>query len=108
MAKYLIEETVAGAGYAGIIQKPEDRSKAILPLFKAAGCKLDYFYVSLIDNKTYLIIDAPDLISVNTMTAKVMASGTLSAIKCTPIIDASEAVGLFEKAAGLTYRPVGK
>jgi uncharacterized protein with GYD domain len=108
MAKYLIEETIAPPGYAGMLQKPEDRSKAIRPLFEAAGCKLEHFYVSLIDNKTYLIIESPDLISANTLTANFMAGGGLSSIKCTPIVAVSEAVDLFKKAASLTYRPPGK
>jgi len=108
MAKYLIEETVAPQGFAGILLKPEDRAKVLRPLFEAAGCKLEQFYGSLIENKTYLIVESPDLNSVYTLWANFVATGAASAIKCTPLIAVSEAVGLFKKAARLAYRPPGK
>jgi uncharacterized protein with GYD domain len=108
MAKYLIEETVSPQGFAGILQKPEDRSKVLRPLFETAGCKLEQFYGSLIENKTYLIVESPDLNSLYTLTANFLATGAASAIKCTPLITISEAVGLFKKAASLAYRPPGK
>jgi uncharacterized protein with GYD domain len=108
MAKYLIEETVSPQGYAGVLQKPEDRSKVLRPLFETAGCKLEQFYASLIENKTYLIVESPDLNSVYTLCANFVAAGAASAIKCTPLIAVSEAVSLFKKAAKLGYRPPGK
>ena len=47
MTKYLIEETISPQAMAGILQNPEDRSEVLTPLFEAAGCKLEQFYVSL-------------------------------------------------------------
>lgn len=108
MAKYLIEETVASEGYAGILQKPEDRSDALRPLFEAAGCKLEQFYVSLIENKTYLMVEAPDLNRVWSIWANFMAAGAASSIKCIPIMLVSEGVELYKDAASLGYRPPGK
>jgi uncharacterized protein with GYD domain len=108
MAKYLIEETLAPKGIAGVLEKPEDRNKVLRPLFEAAGCKLEQFYGSLIENKTYLIVESPDLNNVYTLCANFVAAGAASAIKCTPLIAVSEAVGLFKKAAKLGYRPPGK
>jgi uncharacterized protein with GYD domain len=108
MAKFLIEETVAPKGIAGILEKPEDRAKVLRPLFETAGCKLEQFYASLIENKTYLIVESPDLNSVFALWANFVAAGAASAIKCTPLIAVSEGVGLFKKAAKLGYRPPGK
>lgn len=108
MAKYLIEETVASMGCAGILQKPEDRHKTLLPFFEAAGCKLEQFYVSLIENKTYLIVEAPDLQSVWAIWVNFVAAGAASSIKCIPVVPVSEGVDLFKKAASLVYRPPGK
>ena len=108
MTKYLIEETVAPQGFAGVLQKPEDRSEVLRPLFEAAGCKLEQFYISLIENKAYLIVESPDLNSVYTVTANFLATGAASSIKCTPLITISEAVDLMKKAASVAYRPPGK
>ena len=108
MAKYLIEETVGTPGFQGMLQKPEDRSEALKPIFEAAGCKLEQFYVSLIENKTYLMVESPDLDSVYTVGATFLASGAAASIKYIPLKTISEAVDLFKKAGSLGYRAPGK
>jgi uncharacterized protein with GYD domain len=108
MAKYLIEETLASKGVAGVLENPEDRTEPVRRVFEAAGCKLEQFYVSLIENKTYLIVESPDLKSVNTVTMTFLAAGAASSIKCTPLLTAAEAVAMLKRAAGLGYRPPGK
>lgn len=108
MAKYLIEETVGSPGFQGMLQKPEDRSEVLKPIFEAAGCKLEHFYVSLIENKTYLIVESPDLDSVYTVGATFLASGAASAIKYIPLKTISEVADIAKKAASLGYRPPGK
>ena len=108
MAKYLIEETVATQGMAGMLKNPEDRMGPVGRIFEAAGCKLEHFYGSLIENKTYLIVDSPDLKSVYTVTTNFVAAGAAAAIKVIPLVTVSEAADLIKKAASLSYRPPGK
>ncbi len=108
MAKYLIEETIGPQGFQGISQKPEDRSEVLKPIFEAAGCKLEQFYISGIENKAYLIVESPDLNSLYTVGATFMAGGTALALKYTPQLTVPEVVDLFKKAASLGYRPPGK
>ena len=108
MTKYLIEETISPQAMAGILQNPEDRNEVLNPLFEAAGCKLEQFYISLTENKAYLIVESPDLNSVNIVTANFLAGGTASSIKCTPLITFPEVVDLVKKAASLTFRPPGR
>jgi uncharacterized protein with GYD domain len=108
MAKYLIEETFSSQAAAGVMQKPEDRFKVLEPVCEAAGCKLEQFYVSGIENKSYLIIESPDLNTVCTLGTTFLASGAAQAIKYVPLLTVPEAVDLFKKAASLGYRPPGK
>jgi uncharacterized protein with GYD domain len=108
MAKYLIEETLAPKEVAGVLENPEDRTEPVRRVFEAAGCKLEQFYASLIENKTYLIVEAPDLNSVCKVWVNFVAAGVASSIKCTPLITASEAADLFKRAASVAYRPPGK
>ena len=108
MAKYLIEETISNQAVAGIMQNPEDRNEVIRSLFEAAGCKLEQFYVSGIENKAYVIVEAPNLNSIYTLGATFMAGGASSSIKYIPLITVPEAAGLFKKAASLGYRPPGE
>ena len=108
MAKYLIEETISNQAVAGIMQNPEDRNEVLRLLFEAAGCKLEQFYVSGIENKAYVIVEAPDLNSVYTVGATFLAGGTASSLKCAPLLTLPEAVDLYKKAASLGFRPPGK
>ena len=108
MAKYLIEETLEPQGMAGMFKNPEDRMEPIRRIFEAAGCKLEQFYGSLTENKTYLIVESPDLKSIYAVTANFLAAGAAASIKCSPLFTTSEAVDIFKKAASLPYRPPGK
>jgi len=108
MAKYLIEETFSSQAAAGIMQKPEDRNAVLRPIFEAAGCKLEHFYISGIENKAYLIVESPDLNSIYTVGATFLASGAVSSIKYIPLLTVPEAVDLFKKAASLGFRPPGR
>ena len=108
MAKYLIEETFSTQSAAGMLQNPEDRSEVLKPLFEAAGCKLEQFYVSGIENKAYLIVESPDLNSVYTVGTTFLAGRAASSIKYIPLVTIPEVVDLCKKAASLGYRPPGK
>jgi len=108
MAKYMIEETTTPQAAAGLLQNPEDRSQVLAPILEAAGCKLEHFYVSTIENKAYLIVESPDLESVYTVAVNFQAAGAAQAIKCIPLLPMSEIVGLARKAAGLGYHPPGR
>ena len=107
MAKYLIEETFSSQAVAGIMQKPEDRFEVLKPICEAAGCVLEQFYVSGIENKSYLIVESPDLKSVSMIGTTFLASGAASAIKHVPLLTVPEAVDLLKEAASLGYRPPG-
>ena len=108
MAKYLIEETTTTQAAAGILQNPEDRFEVLKPIFEKAGCQLEQFYISGIENKAYLIVEAPDLKNVYTVGAVFQAGGTAASIKYIPLIPMAEMVELAKKAASLGFRPPGK
>ena len=108
MAKYMIEETTTPQAAAGLLQNPEDRSQVLAPLFEAAGCKLEQFYVSGIENKAYLIVESPDPESVYTVAVNFQAAGAASAIKCIPLMPMSQMVDITRKAASLGYHPPGR
>ena len=108
MAKYLIEYTIANQNYADMLKNPEDRLEVLKPIFKAAGCNLDQWYCSGIENKVYMIAESPDLNSIYTVGANFMASGAASSIKFIPLITMPDAVDICKKAASLGYRRPGK
>jgi uncharacterized protein with GYD domain len=108
MAKYLIEETLTPQTFADMLRNPEDRVEVLKPLFEAVGCKLEHGYASGIENKSYLIVESPDLESVYTVGMNFIASGSASSIKYIPLVTLPEIVDICKKAASMSYRPPGK
>lgn len=72
MPKFMIEETLASPAFSGMFRRPEDRGEVLRPIFEAVGCRLEQYYASGIDNKTYIIVEAPDLKNVFTVGATFM------------------------------------
>jgi hypothetical protein len=108
MPKFMIEETLASPAYAGMLKNPEDRGEVLKPVFEAAGCKLEQYYVSGSETKTYLIVESPDLEKVYTVGALFMAAGPAASLKFIPLMTLPQTVELCRKAATLEYRPPGK
>jgi hypothetical protein len=107
MAKYMIEETLSSQTYKDMLQNPENRVEVLKPLFKKLGCTLEQGYASAIENKSYLIVDSPDLNAVYTIGTHFLASGAALSIKYIPLITLPEIVDICKKAASLSYRPPG-
>jgi len=108
MAKFMIEETLSSQTYADLMHNSEDRVMVLKPLFESVGCKLEQGYGSAIENKSYLIVESPDLETVFMVGVNFIASGSASYIKYIPLITLPEAVNICKKAASLSYRPPGK
>jgi hypothetical protein len=98
MPKFMIEETLANQAFSGMLERPEDRGEVLKPVFEAAGCKLEQYYVSATENKTYLIVESPSLDNVY----------AASSTKYVPLLTLPEAVDICKKAASLDYRPPGR
>ena len=108
MPKYLIEETLAPENYAKMLSNPEDRSDVLKSFFKAAGCELESIYASSIDSKAYLMVEAPDLETVNTVGVNFLAGGAASSLKYIPLATLPELIDICRKAASLSYQPPSK
>ena len=106
--KYMIEETLANQAYSGMLERPEDRGEVLKPIFEAAACKLEQYYISAIENKTYLIVESPNLDNVYAVGAMFMAKGAASSIKYIPLMTLPEVVEICKTAASLDYRPPGR
>lgn len=108
MPKYMIQATTTPQAAAGVLQKPEDRTKVIRPIFEAVGGSLERYYISLADNTLFLIADVPDQAGLSALLVAFFAGGQWASYRATPIETASEAVDLFKRAASVAYRPPGR
>jgi len=104
----MIQATTTPQAAAGVLQKSEDRTKVIRPIFEAVGGNLEQYYISLAGNTLFLIADVPDQANLSALTLAFFAGGQWASFQTTPIITASEAVNLFKKAASVAYRPPGR
>ena len=105
MTRYLIEETYTSQAAAALIQNPHDRTEAIRPIFEAVGGRLEHYYIAYSENTVYLLAEIPDQESLAAILVAFQAGGGPSSIKATPLMTATEAVGVFKEAGSLGYRP---
>jgi uncharacterized protein with GYD domain len=78
MAKYLIRASYTAEGARGLMKDGGSRRQQVVrDMMKAGGGTLDAFYFALGENDAYLIVDAPDLVTVAAITLAVNASGAV-------------------------------
>ncbi len=105
MTRYLIEETITSQAAAALMKNPHDRTEAIRPIFEAVGGKLEHYYVAYSENTVYLLAEIPDQESLAAILWAFQAGGGPVSVKATPLMTATEAVGVLKKAGNLGYRP---
>lgn len=107
MSMYLVRFTLAPATWARLVEKPEDRRKALEPVFAAAGGKLHGFWYAFGDADGYVLGELPDdVVAASTLT-KVAASGAFTSVSTTKLLTVEEMLAALGAASGVTYRAPG-
>jgi len=105
MALYLIQETATSQAVAAIMRDPQDRTEHIRSVLQAVGGKLEHFFLAYNENTAYLLVEIPDLESLAKVVWAFQAGGGPMSVRATPLMTFTEAVGVFQKAGNLGYRP---
>ena len=105
MARYLYEVGLKPEAFAALIKDPEDRAKALSPVFEAMGGRLEHYYFAVGHSTVYAIAQLPDEVSVHALTAAVLAGGAVTSSKVTALLSSSEAIEALKKAAKAGYAP---
>jgi uncharacterized protein with GYD domain len=110
MAIFISQGRYTRDAIQGMTANPEDRSKAVGKLMKAAGGKLLSYYVTFGEYDFLLVAEAPDE---RAMAAAVLAAaggGGVSDVRTTVALAAADAMQVFEQARGLAgaFRPAGQ
>jgi len=108
MRRYMIQATTTPQGAAALLQKPEDRTEAIRPIFEAVGGSLEHYYLSLAENAIIMIANVPDEVSLGALMVAFFARAPWASFRAMPIMTASESVEVFKRAANIAYRPPGR
>jgi uncharacterized protein with GYD domain len=90
-----------------LLDQPQDRSAAAREMADSLGGKLLGFWYAFGEFDGVFLMEAPDNASAAAVAMAVGASGALSAIETTVLLDMDEAQDAMRKAAAATYRPPG-
>ena len=107
MALYLSRFSYTTDAIKALLDQPQDRSAAAREMADSLGGKLLGFWYAFGEFDGVFLMEAPDNASAAAVAMAVGASGALSDIETTVLLDMDEAQEAMRKAAGATYRPPG-
>ena len=107
MPLYLARFSYTTDAMKALVNEPQDRSAAARELADSLGGKLLGFWYAFGEFDGVFLMEAPDNASAAAVGMAVGASGALSEIETTVLLDMDEAQDAMRKAAAATYRPPG-
>ncbi len=106
MAKYLIEGSYTADGIKGVIKEGgTGRRAAVSDALKALGGKIDSMYYAFGETDVYVIVDAPDNITMAALAMGVAATGAVR-VKTTVLMTPEEIDQAGKKT--VSYRAPGR
>jgi uncharacterized protein with GYD domain len=105
MASYLLQVAYTPAAWSAMINKPQDRSKAIAGAVRKLGGKVEKFWMSFGEYDGVAIVDMPDSVSAAAFAMAIAGGGACKSVKTTPLIGLTEAMDAMAKAATCGYQP---
>ena len=107
MPLYLSRFSYATEAKRALLAAPQDRSGAAREVAESVGGKLLGFWYAFGEFDGVFLMEAPDNAAAAAVGMAVGASGALSEIETTVLLDMDEAQDAMRKAAEATYRPPG-
>jgi uncharacterized protein with GYD domain len=106
MAKYLIHANYVGEGIKGLLKEGgSSRRAAAKKAVQSVGGKMEAFYYAFGSTDAYVLVDAPDNVSVAALALTINATGAVS-IRTDVLLTAEEIDAAVEKTP--TYRAPGQ
>ena len=107
MPLYLARFSYTTDAMKALVNEPQDRSAAARELADSLGGKLLGFWYAFGEFDGVFLMEAPDNASAAAVAMTVGASGALSEVETTVLLDMDDAQDAMRKAATATYRPPG-
>jgi uncharacterized protein with GYD domain len=105
MAKYLVQGSYTVEGIKGVLKEGgTGRREAVSTALKALGGKVESIYYAFGDTDVYVIVDAPDNVTMAALAMGIASTGTI-ALKTTVLLTVEEIDQASKKT--LSYRPAG-
>jgi uncharacterized protein with GYD domain len=109
MPFYLVQSKFSRDSVKGLMNNPQDRTKAVSKLLEAVGGKLHHFFFAFGEYDTVVLVEAPDNASAAAVAMVVAGSGAVSAVKTTVLLTIEESMASMKTAgtASAKYQPPG-
>ena len=105
MPKYLVQASYTSEGAKGLLKDGgTKRRAAVEQMVTGLGGSLEAFYYAFGDADVYVIVNAPDNVTIAAVSLAVNASGNVS-LKTTPLLTAEDIDQATKKS--VSYRPPG-
>ena len=105
MPLYLARFSYTPDAMKALLDQPQDRSAAAREVAESLGGKLLGFWYAFGEFDGVFLIEAPDNATAAALPMAVGATGALSKVETTVLLDMDEAQDAMRKAAAATYRP---
>jgi uncharacterized protein with GYD domain len=94
--------------WAALAKKPENRKEAVSRLCQQMGARLVAVYYTFGEYDGFIIVDAPDEVTVTAALIAAISPGHIRGTKTTVLLTAEQAVEAMRKAGSVVYRaPAG-
>lgn len=107
MPMYLTKFSHTADTWAKLIANPEDRRSAVESMVQATGGKLHGLWYAFGEADGYVLIEAPDDVSVASALVKVASSGAFANLATTKLITVEDAMDAMARANSMPYRAPG-
>ena len=107
MALFLTRFSYTTDAKKALLNQPQDRSGPAREMAESLGGKLLGFWYAFGEFDGVFLMEAPDNASAAAVAMATGASGALSEVETTVLLDMDEAQEAMRKAAAATYRPPG-
>ena len=107
MPKYLFQASYTTEGAKGLLKEGgTKRRAAVEQLLKSVGGKLEAFYFALGESDVFLLVDAPDNVSVVAVSLATAAAGVVTNLKTSVLLTPEDMDQAAKKS--VSYRPPGQ
>jgi uncharacterized protein with GYD domain len=108
MAKYLIEASYSHEGIKGLIKDGgSGRKAAVDAAAKSLGGRIESIYYAFGTTDVYVVVEAPDNVSMAALALAVGATGALAHLKTTVLLTTDEVDQAAKKTTSIAYRAPG-
>jgi uncharacterized protein with GYD domain len=104
MSRYIITGSYTSAAVKGMIAKPSDRAQATSALVKAAGGKLESYYLTTGDHDFSMLVTTDDLVSMLAALMVAGASGAVTGLKTVQAFTSDEFLDAQKKAGKIANK----